>query len=1047
MLDLPSHYQSPLRRAITTAYRMDETEALKNLIPHATYASDDLRAIQATATHLVEAIRKQNQGKSGIDSFMAEYNLNSDEGIALMCLAEAMLRIPDKFTIDKLIRDKITSADWQAHLGQSSSFYVNAATWGLMLTGKVLEPYPKAETASRLKNSFKRLIERTGEPVIRKAVGQAMKIMSRQFVMGRTIEEAQQRALDNEKKGYRYSYDMLGEAAYTAADAERYFQAYLKAIAQIGVQSKGASIEASPSISVKLSALHPRYELAQHARVIREMAPKVLVLAEAAKQAAIGFTIDAEEAARLDISLDIFEVLARAPSLQGWNGLGLAVQAYQKRTWYTLDWLADLAKNTGHKFNVRLVKGAYWDTEIKISQQLGLSDYPVFTRKTSTDISYLACARKLMGLSNFIYPQFATHNAFTVAAIIHLMGERRDFEFQCLHGMGQALYEEIVPRDKAGIPCRIYAPVGSHEDLLPYLVRRLLENGANTSFVHRIVDANSPISDLIADPVTTLRGYDAFPHPRVPKPSDIFGDTRRNSAGVDLSNTDELNELTTAVQQAISEAWRAGPIINGKEHTQQAVAVHSPIDRTRVIGHVQLMEAEDIERALQAASSAQARWNRCAIGTRAAVLLRAAELFEKHRNDFIALAVLEAGKTINDAVAEVREAVDFLRYYAEEGQRIFHLHYLKGYTGEENSLHLENRGVILCVSPWNFPLAIFTGQVSAALVTGNCVLAKPAAQTPMIAALAVRLLHAAGIPADVLQLLIGPGKLIGATALIDPRVNGVIFTGSTETARVMNLALANRPGPILPFIAETGGQNAMIVDSSALAEQVVRDVLTSAFGSAGQRCSALRVLYLQDEVAEGIITMLRGAMAELVVGDPQWLSTDIGPVIDAAAKNTLEKHLEFLEQQGTRVYRCELPASSEAGTFVAPTVYEIPSLSVLPGEVFGPILHIIRYRADALEQVIADINATGYGLTLGVHSRVSETVDYILQRVRVGNCYVNRSQIGAVVGLQPFGGEGLSGTGPKAGGPNYLPRLCTERAISINTTAAGGNTDLMMLGD
>lgn len=1040
--------QAPMRAKLTEYYRKDETACLNALLQNINFNEKDILNIQKQARTLVEAVRSKRLGIGGIDAFMYQYSLSSDEGIALMCLAEALLRIPDKVTRDKLIKDKLTAAEWQAHAGQSHSMFVNAATWGLMLTGKIYNW--EDLTDKNLFAALKKLTARGGEPFIRKSVAYAMKILGKQFVMGRTINEAMKRAKPNEEKGYRYSYDMLGEAARTMHDAERYFESYERAIHAIGKDAQKKGPIAGPGISVKLSALYPRYELAKKDEVMRILVPKVISLAALAKQYNLGFTVDAEEAERLDLSLDIIEAVLIEPELQGWDGFGLALQAYQKRAFWVIDWLAELAKQTKHKIMLRLVKGAYWDAEIKTSQEKGLEGYPVFTRKIATDVSYLACAQKIINYGALFYPQFATHNAYTVAAVIEMMRHKpQTFEFQCLHGMGQTLYDEIVGKEDSKYPCRIYAPVGTHEDLLAYLVRRLLENGANTSFVNRIVDEKEPIENLIADPIAKLKQLSATPHPRISLPINLFGDERKNSQGPDMTNHDTLAKLQQDLNAAMQQKWQGGIIIDGKLLNGEPQTITDPNDTGWEVGTVTLADRKHVEQALVSATNAAHRWDQTSVLERAACLDKAADLLEQQHGLFMALAIREAGKTVNDAIAEIREAVDFCRYYAAQARE--HLAkpmHLPGPTGEENWLELHGRGVIACISPWNFPLAIFMGQVTAALVTGNCVIAKPAEQTPLIASYAVQLLHKAGIPTDVLHLLPGSGEVVGAALVADIRVKGVMFTGSTDTARLINQTLATRKGPIAPLIAETGGQNAMIVDSSALPEQVVADVLLSAFGSAGQRCSALRVLFLQEDIAEKVIIMLQGAMAELTIGDPAMLDTDIGPVIDKDALAMLEKHVVEMEAKAKFIYQTPIATEVEKrGTFFAPCAFEISSLAILDREVFGPFLHIIRYKAGELDKVVDAINETGYGLTLGIHTRIEETMNYIRSRTHVGNTYVNRGMTGAVVGVQPFGGEGLSGTGPKAGGPHYLFRLCTERTVTINTTAAGGNASLMSLGE
>lgn len=1033
-----------LRALINEYYRADELSVVSDLIEKAKLSSSDLQAVRERAIHLVEQVRVGRKKTTGIDSFLTEYSLSSAEGISLMCLAEALLRVPDQVTMDSLIKDKLSSADWKSHRGQSDSLFVNATTWALMLTGKVLSP---ERADSVLGKALFTLLNRSGEGVVRKASEKAMRIMSKQFVTGRTINEALKNARKKEARGYRYSYDMLGEAALTKKDAARYFTAYQNAIQSIGasVDPQQGNLYTRPGISIKLSALHPRYSEAQRERAIAELSPLLLSLAQLAKSYDIGLTIDAEESERLDLSLDIIETVFNDDSLDGWNGFGIAVQSYQKRAFWVLDWLAALARAKKRRMTVRLIKGAYWDSEIKKTQMQSLAEYPVFTRKVFTDVSFQACAKKLLSMTDAIYPQFATHNAYSVAMVLGLVGDYRDFEFQCLHGMGNELYEQIVPANQLGIPCRIYAPVGSHEDLLPYLVRRLLENGANSSFVNRIVDDNAPISSLVSDPVQQASELLPKINKNIPLPANLFNE-RTNSSGIDFSNREEIFALQSLCKKIEQSQWMAKPLIDGKEVSSVEQSITSPQLYTRSIGRVIEADASTIETALVSGSKAFYQWSRLAVSERAASILRYADLLEKHRAELMMILCLEAGKTFPDALSEVREAVDFCRYYASMAEKLMGkpLH-LKGYTGELNELSLHGRGLALCISPWNFPLAIFTGQITAALVTGNTVIAKPAEQTPLIATFATELMHEAGIPKAVVQLLPGSGENVGAALVADLRVKAVLFTGSTQTANRINQTLAARGGEIIPLIAETGGQNAMLVDSSALLEQVVNDVVLSAFGSAGQRCSALRVIYVQDEVYERFTELLQGAMAELQIGDPRWLSTDIGPVIDSAALRGIQQHVEKMAENYHILYQCRLPEFCQTGYFMPPTAIEIDSIKALDKEIFGPVLHVVRFRWKDLKKIIADINQTGYGLTLGIHSRVNSRVQYIHDQVRAGNCYVNRNMIGAVVGLQPFGGEGLSGTGPKAGGPNYLQRLCHERTLTVDTTAAGGNASLMSL--
>jgi RHH-type proline utilization regulon transcriptional repressor/proline dehydrogenase/delta 1-pyrroline-5-carboxylate dehydrogenase len=1036
---------SEKRAAVRAAHRMDEPTCVEQRLSQVGLTAQARDRIEERARGLVGTVREQRVRSSGIDAFMHEYELSSKEGVVLMCLAEALLRIPDAETADALIKDKIGDANWEAHLGHSESWFVNASTWALMLTGQVVNLDGRSN-GDDWRNVMRKLVHRSGEPVIRQAVTQAMRVMGRQFVMGRTIGEALERAESFEKRGYRYSYDMLGEAARTMADADRYFDSYADAIERIGVKARGRGPIEAPGISVKLSALHPRYEFGQEERVLKELVPRLIDLCRKAKHHDIGLCVDAEEADRLDISMDALIAAVTDPSLKDWDGLGLAVQAYQKRAYPLVDWLADLARRGKKRLLVRLVKGAYWDTEVKRAQELGLSDYPVFTRKVSTDVSYLACARKLLDEQDAFYPCFATHNAHTVAAVAEMAGNRADFEYQRLHGMGDALYDRVVGKDGAGRPVRIYAPVGGHEDLLAYLVRRLLENGANSSFVNRIVDEKLPIAEIIADPLREAARLDPVRHPQIPMPSDLFGAGRRNSEGHDITDPSIIVPMAKAMAEAEAEYWRAGPLVGGAPVDGQPRKAVSPANTDLIIGEVIEADAEAARTAFERALRAQPLWDETPAGERAAALERAADLYEAHGSRLMAIVMREAGKTLNDAVAELREAVDFLRYYAARARADFSEPLtLPSPTGETDQLALRGRGVFLCVSPWNFPLAIFTGQISAALAAGNAVLAKPAEQTPIIAHEAVKLLHAAGVPVDALHLLPGDGPTIGDAVLGDPRLGGVAFTGSTQTARLINRKLAERDGPIVPLIAETGGQNAMIVDSSALPEQVTRDVLISAFQSAGQRCSALRVLYVQEDIADKQIEMIAGAVKELKVGDPAWLSTDVGPVIDAEAKQALDAHVATLSKSARKLAEAPMGPETEKGTFVRPVAYEIGGIDELDREHFGPILHVVRFKATEIDAVVDAINGTGYGLTCAIHSRVDDTVERILRRLKVGNAYVNRNQIGAIVGVQPFGGEGLSGTGPKAGGPRYLHRFAAERTLSIDTTAAGGNASLMTL--
>ncbi len=1048
-MNVPMLPERPDGTAIRADFLADETRVVARLLPLASSDAAASARISARARAWVEAVRARQAGSAGIESFLQQYDLSTQEGVLLMCVAEALLRIPDAETADRLIRDKLSRGDWQKHLGQSPSLLVNASTWGLMLTGRLTQI--DAESASDPASWYERVVARAGEPVVRVAIRQAMRLMAEQFVMGRTIAEALARGRSAGNARFRHSFDMLGESALTAADAARYHASYADAITAIGLaRDRDATVFAQPSISVKLSALHPRYEYPQYRRVLAELIPSLTTLAKIAKSHGIGMTIDAEEAERLELSLEIFARLRRDPALAGWEGLGLAVQAYQKRALAVIDWLIALGSECGLRIPVRLVKGAYWDTEIKRAQVLGLDSYPVFTRKAHTDVSYLACVRRMLGSAGkdgALFPMFATHNAHTAAAIVEwaTQGEVEPdaFEFQRLHGMGEALYDEIVSAGKLDIACRVYAPVGSHQDLLPYLVRRLLENGANTSFVNRIGDASIPISDIVADPALKVRAQGGAPNPALPLPGDLFAPERGNSRGLSLADQPAMAVLDAAFAARSETRWTAAPTIGAQQATGRAREVVDPSDHRRTIGAVVDADLKEVDAALSRAVAAQPAWDAAGGDDRAAVLERAADRIEGAREEFVVLLAREAGKNRADAIGEVREAADFCRYYAMLARRHFaRPQSLRSPTGETNELALHGRGVFACISPWNFPLAIHVGQIAAALAAGNAVIAKPAEQTPLLAQRAAEILAAAGVPAGVYAMLPGAGETVGAALVDDPRTAGVAFTGSTEVARAIALALARR-ATLVPLIAETGGQNALIVDSSALPEQLVVDAVTSAFNSAGQRCSALRVLFLQQEVAPRIVELLIGAMNELAIGDPASLATDVGPVIDQEAKKTLETHVAAMAAAGRVLHRVALPAAAARGTFVAPTLVEIDGIGRLKREVFGPVLHVIRYPASALDEVIDAINDTGYGLTLGIHSRIDATVRHIASRVRVGNVYVNRNIIGAVVGVQPFGGEGLSGTGPKAGGPNYLFRFAVERTLSINTAAAGGNAALL----
>ena len=1035
--------------SIGRSYLRPEKELLEELAETAGLGGPVRDRIRRTAADLVRAVRRNSADEGGIDAFMQQYDLSSEEGVLLMCIAEALLRIPDSATADRLIADKLAPAQWQEHLGASDSLFVNASTWGLMLTGKML----KLDSDMRTNPSrfLGKLVNRAGEPIVRTAMRQAMRIIGHQFVMGRSIDEALGRAQNKANRVYRYSYDMLGEAALTAADAERYWEAYANAIQKIGAAAEGAGdIFGAPSISVKLSALHPRYEVSQHQRAMKELVPRVVELCTAARSVGIALTIDAEETERLELSLDVIGAVYGNPALADYEGFGLAVQAYQRRAMDVIRHLKDLSAGAGRTIPVRLVKGAYWDTEIKVAQEQGLASYPVFTRKSHTDVSYLACARLLLAPACRLYPQFATHNAHTLASILHFAGKESDFEFQRLHGMGEELYAEVIDPEKYGRHCRVYAPVGSHEDLLPYLVRRLLENGANTSFVNRIVDETVNVSEITEDPVilSEATGFEA--HPRIPDPGCLFGESRQNSRGHNLDDRQVLGDLLRDMDTQLPAAIDAAPLVGGERVAGTARPSANPANREELVGSCSWAGRADVDAALARASRAWRGWDETPVDERAAILEKAADLYEAHSAELLALCVREAGKTLPDAVSELREAVDFLRYYASEArQSCATPQELTGPTGERNELGLRARGIFLCISPWNFPLAIFTGQVAAALAAGNAVLAKPAEQTSLVAFRATRLLLEAGVPADVLHFLPGDGAEVGGYAASRPEVAGVAFTGSTDTAAAINRTLANREGPLATLIAETGGLNAMFVDSSALPEQVVLDALMSAFNSAGQRCSALRLLCVQEDIAPRVIELLAGRMRELRIGDPANYATDIGPVIDEEARAMLSDHVNRLSADASisEIYRCPLSDSTSQGTFFPPTAFEIPDLGVLEKEVFGPVLHVLRFPGPKIGEVMDAVNQQGYGLTMGLHSRIDSRARAFVQRSGAGNIYINRNMIGAVVGVQPFGGRGLSGTGPKAGGPKYLDRFATEFTVSNNIAAVGGNASLLSLDD
>jgi RHH-type proline utilization regulon transcriptional repressor/proline dehydrogenase/delta 1-pyrroline-5-carboxylate dehydrogenase len=1037
---------TPIGRAINRHYLGDETGVVRENILLARLPDAGRDSVNESAIKLVETVRRERKGSAGIEAFLQQYDLGSREGVMLMCIAEALLRIPDAETADKLIAEKINSGNWKEHLGEAESMFVNASTWGLMLTGRVVRP--SASDLEDPSSLLERLVARLGEPVVRGAFRQAMRIMGHQFVMGRTIPEALRRASAGDNHRYRYTFDMLGESALTEGTDERYFEAYGKAIHQVkALANAGMPPAAWPSISVKLSALHPRYEYAHHEDVRAKLGPKLEALALESMKAGIAFTIDAEEVDRLELSLELFDRLLALPALDGWPGLGLAVQSYQKRAADLLRWLDTRVEETGRTVNVRLVKGAYWDAEIKRSQERGLPGYPVFTRKPNTDVSFLACARLLLEGSTRLYPQFASHNAHSVAWVMHVAQVNgRDYEFQRLHGMGEELYDSLRDPQGRPVPCRVYAPVGSHEDLLPYLVRRLLENGANTSFVNRIVDESVAAAEIVRDPVTEVEGFQSIEHPRIQPPPQLFGEERTNSMGINLADGAEQAKLADDCRAAVAAAWRAAPVVGGKARDGARRELRNPADRDEVTGEVREANAALADEAFTLARRAQPAWDRKAPTMRAAILDAAALAFEEHRAEFLARCVREAGKTVPDSLAELRQAVDCLRYYAARLRQDFVPLDLAGPTGESNRLELRGRGVFVSLSPFSSPLAAFTGQLAAALAAGNAVLAKPAAQTPLVAAVAVRLLHEAGVPDDVLHFLPGDATL-GARLAIDARADGVVVSGSADTVRQIGGGLAGRSGPVPALIAESGGRNAMIADSSALHGQVVQDAIAGAFHDAGQRCTALRVLFVQQDIADAVLNLLAGAMDLLRVGDPALLGTDIGPVIDEAAREALEAYAKHAIAASRWYHRARVSEGTGRGRFVAPLAVEIADVAALPGEVFGPVLHIVRFRADELDRVIDAINTMDDGLALGVHSRIDAVARRVAARARVGNIYVNRNMTGAVVGVQPSGGRGPCGIGAKAGGPRYLQRFAVEQVVTTNIAAVGGNTALLSLID
>jgi RHH-type transcriptional regulator, proline utilization regulon repressor / proline dehydrogenase / delta 1-pyrroline-5-carboxylate dehydrogenase len=1010
------------------AYAPDDGVLAAGLLESSALSREQDARIDRTATRLIAAIRSSDDRLGGVEDMLREFALSTKEGLALMVLAEALLRVPDARTADQFIEDRLGQGDFVHHETRSSAFLVNASAWALGMSARVIQP---GETPQ---GTIGRLTKRLGAPAVRAATRQAMRLMGSHFVLGETIEAALARA--HTPRPTRYSFDMLGEGARTAADAARYFDSYASAIEAIGRSAGERALPERPGISVKLSALHPRFEALSRARVLAELVPRLIDLARRAKAFELNFTVDAEEADRLELSLEVIAAAFSDTSLHGWDGFGLAIQAYQKRAEAVIDHVHELARTLNRRMMVRLVKGAYWDTEIKRAQERGLDDYPVFTRKAMTDLNYIACAQKLLALRPRLFPQFATHNALTVATVLERAGDTSGFEFQRLHGMGEALYAQLS-EDRPGLAYRTYAPVGSHRDLLAYLVRRLLENGANSSFVALAADDAVPAATLLRRPGEIIGTHGHARHPNIPLPRDLYQPQRRNSRGIEFGERTALTGLLAAIVTE-STPVAAAPLINGQTQSGTARPIVSPIDLATSVGSVVDPTPDHTNEAIAAARGGFFSWSRTPAARRAEVLERAADLLEQQRAHFMALLQREGGKTLDDALSELREAVDFCRYYAAEGRKLFSGETMPGPTGESNVLELRGRGVFVAISPWNFPLAIFTGQMTAALMAGNAVVAKPAEQTPLIAAEAVRLLHEAGVPASALHLLPGDGA-IGAALTAHPDIAGVVFTGSTEVARAINRALAAKDGPIVPLIAETGGINAMIVDATALPEQVADDVVTSAFRSAGQRCSALRLMFVQDDVADRMIEMIAGAARELAIGDPRDIATQIGPVIDGEAKQRLEAHIARMKKEA----RVHFAGVAPSGNYVAPHIFELADATQLTEEVFGPVLHVVRYAADRLDRVLQSIERSGYGLTLGIHSRIDDTIEAVIEQLSVGNIYVNRNMIGAVVGVQPFGGQGLSGTGPKAGGPHYLARFATEQTVTVNTSAAGGNAALM----
>lgn len=1039
-VDTAVHGLERLSESITRSKFIPEREAVEHLLAEPPYDDEVARGIEEKAAQIIAAMRADRSKPPMLDRFLSEYGLSDREGIALMCLAESLLRVPDQETANRLIADKVGGDGWSAHLGQSDDLLVNASTWALMLAGRMVDV--EGSFTVDAAQWLKQLGHRLGEPVIQAAMRQAMRILGTEFVLGRTIEEAVKRSAADGC----YSYDMLGEAAREASTAERYFNAYLHTIQYLGTQERRAQ-GSDPSVSVKLSGLHPRYEFGQRARVLDDLGTRLHALATQAAENDVALTIDAEDADRLQLSLNVFERLVADTEASSGSPIGLAIQAYDKRAPAVIEWIVALSRSSGRRIPVRLVKGAYWDAEVKHAQMLGYPDFPVFTRKAATDLSYLVCARILLAHREEIAAQFATHNAHTLAAVMAIAGRKKDFEFQRLHGMGEMLYRAAAAQYERFPVVRIYAPVGSHEDLLAYLVRRLLENGANTSFVNRVLNEQIAPEQLVVDPLWMVRNTAPAPHPAIALPGELYGKARKNSAGLDLTDPHQVRRLERRCISARGMLLRATSLVSGRNRGGAGRQIFNPADLDDHVGECVDANSTDVERAFALASREQSAWDKSGVQARARLLLNVADQIENDRLSLIPLLVREAGKTLPDAVAEVREAVDFCRYYASEAlQRLAQPHSLPGPTGESNRLSLHGRGVFVCISPWNFPLAIFVGQVAAALVAGNTVIAKPAEETPLVALEAVRLMHKAGIPANVLLLVNGAGD-VGEALVRHQLTAGVAFTGGTETARRIHRALADRCAPIAPLIAETGGQNVLFADSSALLEQVTDDAVRSAFVSAGQRCSALRVLYLQNDIADRAIDMIAGAMDELRVGNPARIDTDVGPVITREAASNLDLHIEELARRSAFRHCAKLTADCTNGLFIAPTLAEIDSIQNLTREHFGPILHVVRYPRRAFEAAVKDALSTGYGLTMGLHSRIRERARRLFEIAPVGNVYVNRDIVGAVVGTQPFGGQGLSGTGPKAGGPNYLARFVTEKVLTVNTTAEGGNAELLSLGD